>query len=243
MSEVEVIEKTASLDTRAATARLSKNEAERLIEDFKPFLLSRVSRYSHHYGHDRREELYSAAMIAFYESIMSYNIDKGHFFSFANRVVCERIIDQVRRIYRQESNTVPLEEEDENQQSVVSSVVDEISIHRYEESVRQEQLVDEIEQFKSELSTWGITMETLSKQCPKHKVLRSEFKAAISKITKNQDIILTIQQKRYLPIKAIAEITGLPQKKLDRARSFIIASVIIKTGDYVHLSDYVEDWR
>ena len=236
---VEVIEKTALLDERAVIAKKSKYEMEQLIEDFKPFLNARVAKYSLRSDSNQREELFSIAMMAFYESIQKYDITKGHFFSFSNRVVCERIIDCIRSAYKQKMKTVPLEEDDDERSLAQSSVAQEISIHSYNAQRKQEFLVDEIEQFKAELITWGITMDDLTKQSPKHQKLRETYKVAISKICQTPDIIQTIQLKRYFPIKTVAELTGLPKKNLERARSFILASVIISMGDYEYLSDYV----
>jgi len=236
---VEVIEKTTSLDERAVIAKESGDETERLIEDFRPFLNARVAKYSLWSDMHQREEMFSIAMMAFYESIQKYDISKGHFFPFTNRVVCERLIDFIRSIYRHNGRTVPLDEEDGERPSAQSAAVEEVSIRSYDAQRRQEYLVDEIEQFKAELTTWGITMETLTKQSPKHQKVRDTYKLAISKICQTPDIVQTIQMKRYFPIKAVAELTGLPQKNLERARTFILASIIIKMGDYEYLSDYV----
>ncbi|MDR0470053.1 MAG: hypothetical protein LBH09_08795, partial [Peptococcaceae bacterium] len=80
----EVIENASTLDSRAEAAKQSKDEMERLIEEFRPFIHARVSRYALQSGPDQREEMYSAALIAFYEAIQNYDIEKGHFFTFAN---------------------------------------------------------------------------------------------------------------------------------------------------------------
>ena len=239
----EVIEKTDFIDSRAVAAKQSKDEMERLIEDFKPFLHSRVARYSVQADANQREEVFSVAMVAFYEAIRNYDADKGHFFPFANRVVSERIIDYIRGLYRHNGRTVPLEDEEEEQQSAQSAALVELSVRSYEAQRRQEQLVDEIEQFKSELTSWGITMDVLTKQSPKHQKVREDYRTVVAKISQSPDIIQTIQLKRYFPIKAVSEITGLPQKKLERARTFILASLIIRMGDYDYLSDYVSDGR
>lgn len=240
---VEIVEKAALLDNRAVAAKQSEYEMEQLIHDFDPFLQSRVAKYSLRSDSERREELLSTAMFAFYEAIKSYEIEKGHFFPFANRVVCTRIIDQLRKVYRHEGHTVPLEDQNAEQQSAQSVVIEEISVRTYNAERSRENLVDEIEQFKAELADWGITMDSLTKSSPKHQKLRDDYRMAVSRIHQAPDIVQTIQLKRYFPIKAAAEITGLPQKTLERARTFILASLIIKLGDYSYLSDYVSDRR
>ena len=219
---------------------------EQFIEDFKPFLQACAIRYSHGGDDDRRQELFSTAMLAFYESVQSYDAEKGHFYPFANNVIRMRIIDFIRGVYRREADVVPLDPlliDDDDQQSSQTAALNQLSMRKYNEDRSNEMLVDEIEQFKAELNTWGITMETLSKHSPKHKALRETYRSLASQISKSADIIQTIQIKRYFPVKAISEISGLPQKNIERARIFILASLIILMGDYDLLSDYVGNTR
>jgi RNA polymerase sigma factor len=178
-------------------------------------------------------------MMAFYEAIKAYDSDKGHFFPFASNVVRNNLIDHIRKIYRQEGKTVSLEVQDSDISPDRSAAVEEVSIRQFEDNRRRDYIVDEIEQFKAELSEWGITMESLAQQSPKHKKVAQAYKQVIAQVLESPDILQTIQLKRYFPIKAISNITGLPQKKLERARTFILASLIIKMGDYDYLSDYV----
>jgi RNA polymerase sigma factor len=136
-----------------------------------------------------------------------------------------------------------LDEEDEDQLSAQANAIKEVSIRAYDAQRRQESLASEIEQFKAELMTWGITMDALVKHSPKHQKLRETYKVVVSKVCQTPDIVQTIQLKRYFPIKTVSELTKLPQKTLERARTFIIASLIIKLGDYDYLSDYVSSGR
>ena len=238
------VENAAGLDERAAAAKDSKEAIEKLIEDFRPFLQARAAKYSINSDGDRRDELFSTAMVAFYESVRNYDILKGHFFPYAQRVVRARMIDHIRGIYRNEGNTVPLDpisDDEDNEQATESPVAIELSIRSYDRQRSNEELTDEIEEFKAELGAWGITMETLSKNSPKHKKLRETYKRIVINIIQNPDIVQTIQLKRYFPVKTVAEITGLPQKNVERARTYIIATLIIKLGEYDLLSEYITD--
>ena len=237
MSNFKDIENPVDLDRRAVAARQSEAEVKVLIEEFLPFLRVRVSRYSMYFSEHLHEDILSTAMMALYEAIEKYDIDKGHFFPFADRVVRARIVDHVRKIIKQENKTIYLGDNDENMMQ--SSAINVVSMRNYNEEQRRAQLAEEIESFISEIATWGITMETLAKGSPKHKELRKTYRVVIKEILKDPKIIQTIKLKHYFPIKAISEITGLPQKKLERARTYIIAVLIIKDGDYELLSDYI----
>lgn len=232
----QTIEKPSDLDSRAVAAKNTEGEMERLISDFNPFLHSRVARYLLKDDSFGRDELLSSAMLAFYEAVKSYDIEKGHFFPFADQVVRCNLIDHVRKIYRKDEQTLPLEEDEDR----LPTAVYNLSVQAYEEGRRRESIANEIEQFKAELASWGITMESLARHSPKHKKLAFSYKEAVKKILASPEIMQTIVLKHYFPVKAISEISGLPQKKLARVRSFILASLIIQIGDYDFLSDYVK---
>lgn len=243
MSEQETLVKASDLDERAITAKKSEEEFENLLREFTPFLRNRVVRYSANFDTHLREDLFSIAMMAFHEAIKSYDSEKGYFFPFANRVVCARIIDHVRKVRNQLTNTVYSLDDDEQPNSPQSAAINEISMQNYENARRQEDLAEEMERFQEDIASWGITMDALVKNSPKHKELRVTYKKIIFSILENADILQTIKLKRYFPIKTISEVTGLPQKKLERARTFIIASLVIKMGDYDLLSGYIDDGR
>jgi len=237
--EADDVEKPVKLNERAVEAKHSDIEAKALIEEFLPFLRARVARYTVKSNNQLCEDTLSIAMWALHEALQKYDIEKGHFFPFADQVVRARIIDHIRKISRQEKNTVSLNAEDDYEQSARSSVVNVISLRNYDEAQRRARLAEEIEQFKSEIATWGITMETLTKGSPKHKELRKTYEYILSAVRNCPDIMQTINLKRYFPVKAISKITGLPQKKLERARTYILAALIIKVGDYELLSDFI----
>ena len=237
--EEEKLERASNLDDRAVEAKNSEAETEKLIIEFTPFLRNQVARHSSRYDEYQCESLFSAAMMGFYEAIKNYDSAKGHFFPFADRVVRSRIIDHIRTSSKNEGMTVSLDEEDEEQKMAQSAVIAEISMRNYDAQRRQEMLLEEIEQFKAEIKTWGFTMEILAKSSPKHKQLRNSYYEVLSAVYNDHDIMQTIRLKRYFPTKAISKITGLPQNKLERARIFIIASLIIKMGDYDLLNDFL----
>jgi len=233
-----------SLDIRVNQAKQSKDEAERLIEEYVPYMQSQTARFSSRFSRDHYNDIYSVALMSFYEAINNYDIDKGHFFPFLNRVMHDRVIDFMRRIGGDNLQTIPLEEEDgDNRPSAQSAALTDASIRVYDAQNRQAMLADEIEQFKTELSAWGITFSALVARSPKHKKLRETYRKVVARVCDDPEIMGTIKEKRYFPIKAISILTGVPQKTLERARTFILSSLIIKTGDYEYISDYVDDRR
>lgn len=227
-----------SLDERAVTAANNDQERELLIEEFQPYLHGQVHRLT---GSDprNRDELFSYALMAFNEAIGSYQAGKGHFFAFADNVVHRRLIDGMRHIYRNKKDTVSLNDYDEQGEEIQNRNIIKASITQYQASQEQASIALEIEQFNNELENWDITMDMLVKQSPKHKALRKIYNQAVHMAAADPDIMQTIQVKRYFPVKKVSELTGIPQKKLERGRIYILASIIIQTGDFEYLSDYI----
>ena len=235
----ESIRQTISLDDRVIKAKQSEQETTRLLEEFMPFLDARVAKYSSQADADKRDKLQSVAMMAFYEAIQKYDMLKGHFFPFANRVIRARFFDTLRKIYKNGEPTISLDASDDGQPNTQSAAINKISMQAYEARRRQEMLAEEIEQFKGELTSWGITLEALAKQSPKQRKLLETYRMIVAKVSQNLGVIETIWLKHYFPVKIVSEITGLPQKNVERARTFILASLIIKLGDYDYLAEYV----
>jgi RNA polymerase sigma factor len=55
-------------------------------------------------------------------------------------------------------------------------------------------------------------------------------------------MINTIKEKRYLPVSLIEKSLGISRKKIERMRKYIIAALIVTTGDYRYIKEYITFW-
>ncbi len=232
--EVEIV----SLDERACRALQDENEANRLIEEFLPFIKSRVRRFIYGYDEIRFDDYQSIAMLAFYEAIKSYDQNRGHFLTFANQIIKLRLIDGLRKESRYQEKIVLLSDEKEPYDNSPASTAAAMSSYAF--ASQNALLSMEIEQFKMELQEWEITLLSLYEQSPKHNSLQKTCRQVVIQCYENQEITEIIQVKRYLPIKKIAKLTNVPEKKLERVRKYLLASLIILTGDYEYLAEYIK---
>jgi len=230
-------EKAESLDVRAVEAKKSEVEKDNLLTEFTPFLRNQVARYSARYDKSQSKLLFTVAMEAFHEAITNYDPAKEHFFSFADRVVRSSLAEHISAANKDEGMAVSPGEEYAKQKSTQSDA--KKNTRSYSAERRQEMLVEEIEQFKAEIKSWGFTMESLVKASPKNKQAKKSFNEILSAVYSDYDIIQTIRLKKCFPTKIISKNTGLPQNILERARIFIIASLILKMGDYDLLSGFL----
>jgi len=225
-----------SLDDLAISAADSVEKSDNLIRLFKPFIASCVRKFTYENDIHKFDDMNSIAMSAFYEAIKSYDKSKGHFLAFANLIINRRLTDELRKNYRLVKKQVVTDFEDEELQVANNTA----SLEEYKQTSHQENLRLEIEQLEAELAQWDITIQQLVQQSPKHRSLKQEIRRVVDAVLTEKEIIDILFNKNYLPVKKLSEITKTPLKKIENARKYIIAVVLIKKGDYQYLSDYIK---
>lgn len=226
------------LDLRILSAANSPEAIDKLIRENIPYIQSRIQRYASGATVTKKEDLLNVGMMAFYEAIKTFNEHKGHFYPFADMVIRRRIIDEFRKNSHGPEELAIL---DEDKDGVETSIpIQNASIETFDKEADNEALVLEIEQFVKELAEWKISFAALEKNSPKHSALKETYKHILSCIIDDQEIIDTILNKKYYPIKRISEITKIPQRKLERSRIYIIAVILIVKGNYEYLPSYID---
>lgn len=229
----------AGIDERACIASEDSVEFERILKEYTPFLRAQVSRLTgSRDSNDLFDEMMNDASMAFYESVKAYSREKGHFFPLMRTVVHKRLLDSLRKKYSNRIQTVPLETDDEEEMRK-PSLIDSLSVSASRENERRNDLVVEIECYKRELSEWGLSMDMLVANSPKHTRLRDVCRQIINAVAADEEIMEIMWTKKYFPIKKISELVNIPQKTIERVRTFIIGSLIIRAGDYEQLKEYV----
>jgi RNA polymerase sigma factor len=215
-----------------------KAEMDEFIGEFKPLIMSSVSKITGKYVDDSNDEEYSIGLMAFYEAVKSYDSEKGDFIGFARNVISRRVIDFLRKENRFQKIHVMTdfnEEQDEDSDEYMANA----SIDAYKTGSDNEMLKIEIERLKEELSLWGLSFKDLLKESPKHKSTRELYRDVVFRITESPEIMEIIQKKRYIPIKKICEELQITPKKIEHVRTYIIAAIILHTGDYQYLVEYI----
>ena len=227
-----------SLDERVEKIRDCEDEINKLIEEYKPFIASCTEKVTGKYVRYGEDDELSIALIAFVEAIKQYDRSKGSFLSFAQNVIRRRLIDYYRKENRN-SNVTYLNEyiDDEGEQESDLSIRQTIS--EYSSSLINEYRKLEIEQLKAELGEWGISFFDLARTSPKYKRTKKLYNEVLQFILSRPDLIEQLKKKKQLPISEIEKCLNIPQKKIERARKYIIAAIIIMTGDYQYIKEYI----
>lgn len=231
----------SSLEDRVEKAKKNTDEMNKLIEEYKPFIASTIQKRTGRFLEYGRDDELTIGMLAFKESIDSFDKSKGKFLSFAKHVINLRMIDYYRKTKR-EGNVISLESINQQDDERTVDIGSKRSVDEYEKKKENEARKLEILQYKNELSDWQIEFSDLVKVSPKQEKLRSLYKDVARVIMENEELLNMLLDKKRLPIKEIENLTGIHRKKLERGRTYIISLIIVMKGDYPYLKEYT-NWR
>lgn len=205
---------------------------DNFIQKYTNFILSSARKATGRYV-DKSDDEFSVALAAFDEAITRYNTDKGDFFAFASRVIHSRIIDDIRKNRAPAIPFSALEQEDKDGSAISFDAPGKSDI------ATDMQL--EFLSVRDELVKFDISFFDLTKCSPKTKKTRTEASKVIRFITHDEDALNSVKKRGVLPAGLIIAQTGVNRKILDRHRKYIIATVIILSGDYPSISDYIKN--
>lgn len=220
------------------TKRLEKvkkgdtEEREKMIEEYIPFIIKTVSDQLNRYIEAENSEELSIAIEAFNEAIDKYEKDRGNFISFAQLVIKNRIIDDLRK-KNKHKKAIPIsqfEEEDKDQLQKYFSI---------EDFTKNFTLRAEIKEFEKKLNNFQIGFSDLVEEAPKHIDTRANAIRVAKYIADDEGLKEELFRKKRLPSKKLIDGLGTSLKILKRSRKFIIATVIILEGDFEKLKSYI----
>ncbi|AAK79735.1 RNA polymerase sigma factor [Clostridium acetobutylicum] len=228
-----------SLEDRIQKAKESKEELNRLIQEYKPFIASLLQKKTGKYLQYGYDDELSIGMIAFEEAVESYDRNKGKFLSFAKRVIILRAIDYYRK-NQKFKNIVYLQGNYDSENNDINPIMFNKAMEQYKNKSINEIRRLEILEYKKELREWGIEFVNLVQASPKQEKLKKTYKNIANVIVHNQDILNKLIRVKRLPIKEIEKNIYINRKKLERGRIYIIALVIAEIGDYRLIREYIE---
>lgn len=228
---------SVSLDERVEKVKNNEEDINCFVEEYKPFIASCTEKMSGRYVRYGEDDELSIALIAFVEAIRSYDRKKGSFLSFAQNVIKRRLIDYYRKEKRHR-NVISIDEYSSEDYEEKDLSMDK-SIQKHHTDWVSEYRRLEIEELKKELLSWNITFLDLTKSSPKHEKTRKLCAEIITYILTQSDLLGILKNKKYLPVADIEKALKIPRKKIERSRKYIIAGVIVLTGDYQYIKDYI----
>lgn len=181
---------------------------------------------------DEHEEEFSIAYEAFYEAVRNYDATaSAKLTTFAHLIIKRRLIDYIRK----EARTA----------TVVNGEAADIELaHHAVEAYTEQELTKqrqyEILHFQMALDPYELNFEELTKIAPKHEDSRRGMIEVATIIAGVPEFVTHLETKKTLPLKQIEELVDVSRKTLERHRKYIIALVILFTGDYPLINQLIK---
>lgn len=225
------------IDEIVIKAQRDKDLYEKLIIENEFFIIRTTSKTTNKYI-SKSDDEWSIALNAFNEAVNSYNMDKGSFYSFAELVIKRRIIDYLRKESKRSSeilvDSYEFQGNDEEENTTIKKEVITKMSHSNNDDIKLE-----IEAVTEQLKTYGFSFYDLIDVSPKAEKTKAACKKVVVYILKNEILHKELIENKKLPIKIIEKNLKVPRKILERHRKYIIAAVVIISGDYPNLAEYM----
>lgn len=233
-----------SINERVMKIKSSSEERSIFIQEYKPFIAAAVEKCTGRYVNYGTDDELSIGLLAFDEAIKSYDQSRGSFLSFAQGVIRRRLIDFYRKekkhqavVYINDCCTDNSEKEDIYDYIITAGEVQ----NKYYEQEINEVRRQELAELKEELARWELSLKDIAKSSPKHAATKKSYLQIVRFLLDNEELLKKTKTKMYLPIAEIEAGTKLPRKTIERARNYVIAALIIMSGDYYCIREFI-DW-
>jgi len=229
-----------SLEGLLLRARNGDVEArEELLRLHLPLVLRTAARLTGRHVKEGQDDEVSVGLMALNEAVDAYDFTAGmSFANFGEMVVRRRLIDFLRKKGDQEMPLSAYEVEDE--EGARYNPVEEREAVREHEA--QEQAADvraEIEAYAKALASYGLSFAELPEISPRRADARRRAREVARIVAENEGYARYLREHKRLPLKALARVTGVPRKTLERLRKYIIAIAVIHMEGLEILRDYV----
>ena len=178
---------------------------EKLIDRYMAFIIRTTSKVTGRYVSIEHDEEFSIALSAFAEAVERYEKNRGNFLSFAGLVMESRL-----KSYLGKSSHLPGEVSLEELQESGQDFADNRSM--LGENNGKENLHEEILLFRQELLLFGLTLEALVDDAPKHADTRKTAVDVAEQASWDQPTVELTYKKRNFPYGRSAGFAMLPKR-------------------------------
>jgi len=214
---------------------------EKLINDYKPYIVKIVSKTSGKYVDFENSEEFSIGLIAFNEAIDCFEESKNvSFLNFSKTVIKRRVIDYIRK-NEKNSKVYPLtyfyDHENNNDKSFEEKYLIVDSSSQFSNIETKE----EIALFVSKLHDFGIELNDLVKSSPKH-MDSKRLSIRIARIlAESPELSEKLERKKNIPMVDLLKLIDVNHKTIERNRKFIISIYLILTSKLEVMQGYVQN--
>lgn len=227
-----------TLEERVKIACKDPSEMDDLIRDYTPFIKAAISKTLKKYI-ESSDSVLTIGMMGFHEAVTKYDPAKGGFLSYAQIVIRNRIIDEMRKENKQTTN-IELMVDSQDDDHSVGKLQDNYAVAEFEKRRVEDQRKDDLVLYMEVLKAWDLTMSDLVQASPKKKELLKLYQDIGKYIAENEEMLEHTRVTRRLPASFILDNFSIDRKRLDRGRKYIIAVLELWAGDFETLKSYIE---
>ncbi|WP_173917073.1 RNA polymerase sigma factor SigI [Halobacillus sp. Marseille-Q1614] len=233
--------RNTSLDDQVAAAKQGDDEAKNeILKQYQPFIAKSVSEVCKRYIDPAKDDEFSIGLLAFNEAIHAYSCDKGSsFLSFAKLVIKRKVIDYIRN-EQKSLKVISLDDDYVDEEQMENPLEVQAAKDRYALETEAWYRKEEIIEFQAELQKYNLNFHELTESSPKHVDARESAIEVARIVYNNEGLRQQVLEKGRLPMKDLVKRVNVSKKTLERNRKFIIAMVLILSGDYVYLKEYLK---
>ena len=229
-------------------AQSDSDAADALIRQYMDFIRSETSKFVKGPLNETHDDALSIAMLAFYEAILGYQRLRGAFLPYAARSIRNRLIDHYRREKRHQGvlslHSPQNEEEDVLLLDTVRDERDLIGSFTAREATSKE-----IAEFSEQLARLGLTFSKVAESCPRQNRTLEACHRVLACARRDPELLERFERTGRLPIRELAEGSGVERKTIERHRNYLVALLLAFTNGYEIIRGHLcqitpkERWR
>ena len=217
--------------SQVAEAKNNSKAADRLIEQYMPFISSETAKFLGHAPQPEEDEL-SIAMFAFYEAIQHYSRLKGSFLKFAALQIRSRLIDNYRKERRHQgqiSLDAPTDAED-GSTTLLDTIEDGAT--PYEDMEVRDATRQEIAHLTAQMEGFGVALTDVAENAPQQQRTLAACQRAVRYARNSPELLEEFLRTKRVPLAKLAEGAQVEKKTLERHRKYLVAVLLICTNGY-----------
>jgi RNA polymerase sigma factor len=232
----------AALHSLLEDARTGAPEARsEFIQAYIPFVLRTASQATRRYIDQHHDDEFSIALMAFNEAIDRFDPTRRvNFLSFAETIIRRRLIDYFRT-QKSSQKAIPFTEFEvtDEEDNVTNYVEVRASLTLHNQTLEQDERAREISEYAALLERFGLSMQDLLEASPKHSDARQNAVDVARVIVSDPELRDYVHERGTLPLKALEDRVGVSRKTMERQRKYVLAVVLLLSGDFTHLHSYI----
>ncbi|MDI3297691.1 MAG: RNA polymerase sigma-I factor [Bacillota bacterium] len=221
---------------------------EELIARYTPFVLRVAAQASGRYVRLGQDDEASVALIAFNEAIDRYDPERGAgFLPFSQQVIRRRLVDYFRSQARHAETPFSAlaggsdEEAEGGPEGLAEAVETAGALSAHERAEQAMARREEIAEFGEALGRFGLKLSDLVRSSPRHRDTRQAALRVARRIVETPGYRERLLATGQLPVEELAADPELAvsRKTLRRLRSYLVAVVLLLTGDFPQLRGFL----